>query len=132
MKVIDILEESRKNHTPIRIFYGDDNGEDWMEENNVIGYVSTNSGINKLPILMSRHYGEKLLDKNVKRITIDKKEVYRASNYHLKHLSILTNAKTKTITTYIVCSDNEQIAIFDTEKQAENYIKFMKGERNKK
>ena len=62
VKVRRILEQYRKSGKAIRLFYGDvERGEDWLEENDVVGKIGRSSGTFKIPILLQN--GESWGDK---------------------------------------------------------------------
>lgn len=51
--VIETLEWARKNSTRVHISYGDkDTGRDWLEENDVKGYIAWSRGSVKVPLLL--------------------------------------------------------------------------------
>ena len=130
-KVIAILESVRKSRARVRVFYGDDNGKDWMEENDTIGYIGRSNGSIKIPLLVrnSRSYGgEPLLDDCIKRITIDKREVYRAKDYSLPCLTIKKNKGSLPFSVYV---DGKTYANFASYEKALNYVGFLRGERNR-
>lgn len=90
-KVAAILESARNRRARIRVFYGGDDGKDWLEEHGTIGRVGRSCGEVKIPLIIrsSRSYGGTLLlDNCIKRITIDKRDVYRAENYRLPSFTI--------------------------------------------
>ena len=52
-KVANILEHYRKERKPIRLFLGNtETGQDWYEENDVVGYVGRSCGTKKVPLLI--------------------------------------------------------------------------------
>lgn len=132
--VINQLEKARYNKSRIRIFFGDtETGKDWLEENDTIGTIGRSTGNIKIPLLIrtsSNYGGGALLDHCIVRITVDKWEVYRHENYHLGELTI----EDSDIEGYShsVLVDGEVQANFKTLEKVENYILFLKGERNRK
>lgn len=132
-EVINILENARQSKTRIRIFFGDTiTGEDWKEKNDTIGTIGRSTGSIKIPLLVknSSSHGEgALLDHCIVKITVDKYTVYQHENYHLGELYI-TESGLKEYP-FSVFVDLKCQANFKTEEKAENYIKFLKGERNR-
>jgi hypothetical protein len=132
-EVINILEDARQNRSRIRIFFGDTiTGEDWKEENYIMGYIGRSTGSIKIPLLVnnsSSHGGGALLDHCIVKITVDKYTVYQHENYYLGECSILESGiKEYPFSVFI---DLKCQANFETKEKAENYIKFLKGERNR-
>ena len=130
-KVIAILESARKSRARVRVFYGGDDGKDWMEENDTIGYIGRSTGSIKIPLLVrtSRSYGGgSLLDDCIKRITIDKREAYRAKDYSLPCLTIKKNEGSLPFSVY---ADGKTYANFASYEKALNYVGFLRGERNR-
>lgn len=130
--VIDWLETSRERRQRIRLFLGDTkNGRDWKELHDIIGVVSRSTGSIKIPLLIktSRAYGGgAILDYCIVRITVDKKTVYIHPDYYLYKKSVGIVQKGNF---YQVRFDDEESANFNSMEKAENYIKFLKGNRNK-
>lgn len=132
-EVIDILENALYCKERIRVFFGDTlTGKDWLEENDTIGTIGRSTGNIKIPLLLknsSSYGGGALLDHCIVKITIDKITVYEHENYHLGELTIEEIDMNEY--THRVCIDGEEHANFKTRERAENYILFLKGERNK-
>lgn len=131
-RVIEWLERSRRKKWRIRVFYGNRiTGKDWKEKNDVMGVIGRSTGTVKIPLLIknsSSYGGDAVLDDCIVKITVDKKTVYQHENYHLYKKSI---GLIKSGDGYEVCIDDEIEARFKTKEKAENYILFLKGERNK-
>jgi hypothetical protein len=127
-RVVNILEQSlnSKRGQRIRIFYGDEKtGRDWLEEHDTIGFIGRSTGSIKIPLLIktSNSYGGgALLDDNIVKITIDKTTVYQHPNYHTGSIEIKDKS---------VFVNGENVANFNTIIQAQNYVEFLKGNRNK-
>ena len=132
-EVINILERARNNKSRIRVFYGDSTtGRDWHEENDIIGTIGRSTGNIKIPLLIkssSSYGGGGVLDHCIVKITIDKMVVYEHNDYDLGYLAIEESDIEGY--PYSVLIDNEIHANFESLKKAENYILFLKGERNK-
>ena len=139
--VVEVLEEARLSHRRIRIFYGDQQtGRDWGEENDTIGTIGRSTGNIKVPLLlkMSRSYGGgALLDHCIVKITIDKRVRYLHPNYH-QEAYVLSNLKKHGSKDFEWSACRfagegpalQPVARFKTKVKAENWIAFMKGERN--
>lgn len=133
-KVIQILEDARRNDTRIRVFYGDiETGRDWLEEYDTIGTIGRSAGTIKVPLLISKissYGGGAILTDCIVRITIDKQNVYKHSNYYIGKLEIKeeTNIEYKAA----VYRDGENIANFKNSEKAAKYINFIEGGANRK
>ena len=125
-QLIDILEKVRQENKRIRIFYGDtETGRSWNEEHDIIGTLSRSAGQRQIPILMynSRSYGgTAILDNRIIRVTLDKRIIYTHDNFHIGTLAHKKN------NVYI---NGTLQASFNNEKQAKNYMAFLKGDRNR-
>lgn len=125
-QLIDILEKARHCKTRVRIFYGDtETGKSWNEEHDIIGTLSRSGGQIQVPILIhnSRSYGgPAILDHCIIRITSDKRIIYTHDNFHIGTLTHKEN------NVYI---NGTLQASFENETQADNYIKFLEGNRNR-
>lgn len=86
-KVIEVLENARKNKRRIRIFYGDTTtGEDWLEDYDIMGTIGRTYGIIQSPILLKSWNsigGGLILTENIVKITIDKRIYYIHDKYHI-------------------------------------------------
>lgn len=138
-KVISALNRARNCDSRIRVFYGNpETGKDWCEEHDVIGYVGLSMGPLKVPLLVpyrNSRGGPTILLSNVVRMTMDKVEIYRHPKYHIGILSAGPTASAKLLDqgyTHQVLRDGVNIANFKSEKKANNYIRFLKGEANTK
>lgn len=134
-EVIEVLETGIKEGKRFRLFYGDKvTGKDWLEENDTIGYIGKSMGKSKIPILLKNKIssgGCAILSHCIVKITIDKKEVYKHNNYHIgditkKYMGINYEYP------YRLFVNNENVANFQTDEQMNNYINFIKGNRNKR
>jgi len=139
-EVVKWLETSRERKQRIRLFYGDiETGRDWKEENDIIGHIGQSTGNIKIPLLIksSRSYGGgAILDNCIVKITTKGSDnkihtVYQHKNYHLFKDEIRTEKSSIPEYERSVIIDGEIIANFKTRQKAENYILFLKGERNK-
>lgn len=137
MAVVRELEFARLQSRRIRIFYGDaETGEDWCAEYNVIGTIGRSTGIIKVPLLLKKitsYGGGALLDHCIVKITENKRVIYQHKNYHIGELTIKDADKDAKEKGYIlaVCKNGKLQVNFKTYKDAQNYITFLKGERNR-
>lgn len=136
--VIDVLERARRDGKRIRVFYGDiDTGRDWLEENDVMGYVGRSTGQYKIPLLITNSKsisGASILDHCIVRITIDRREVYRHPSYHVGELTVRPITMRELLEkgyTYAVDVDGRNHANFKIEDKARRFVKFLLGELNR-
>jgi hypothetical protein len=91
-KVALLLERYRESGRMLRVFLGDRaTGRDWMEENDVVGYVGRSGGSQKVPLLLvaGRNGGSALLtDCIVRLMDADGTELYRHPKYQVPALSL--------------------------------------------
>lgn len=95
VEVRRILERYRKGDRKIRLFYGDtQTGQDWMEENDVIGTIRRSCGIFKAPLLIEEgeYSGPAILDHCIVRLmdVESGKELYRHPKYSQPEMEIRT------------------------------------------
>jgi hypothetical protein len=96
--VITILENARNNRTRIQLHYGETSGDsnlgkDWLEENDIHGFIGRSTGTDKVPLLLPSKRspgGGAILDHRIVKIRINNKTVYQHPKYHtgkieLKH-----------------------------------------------
>jgi hypothetical protein len=131
--IVRVLENARRSRDRIRLFLGDiDTGQSWLEEYDTMGYVSRSTGRIAVPILLNTirsSGGGSILDHCIVRITIDKKVVYSHPNFHVGEFEIREG---NTVYPAMVYVNGKNHANFDSVKKAERWIRFMKGETNKK
>ena len=124
----------------IRIWHGDRNtGKSWNEEYDVTGTVGKSSGNLKIPLLMRTkrsHFGGALLLSSIIRIDDieDKRTLWKLPNFHVEPMRV--DYKEGSEYPYMVMQQKDgetnyhyNIANFKNKRSAENYIKFMNGER---
>ncbi len=135
--IIDKLLMAKANAARVRIFYGNrETGEDYCEEFGTMGYVGKSTG--KLPILLlvprsDSLGGEGILLSQVIRITIDKQNIYQCANYQLPEFRIRQVANFKWVYRHDTATGKwVKTARFEDRRKAEQFIKFMRGESNRK
>lgn len=134
-KLIRVLERCRRDGTRIRVFLGN-NGKNWMEENNVVGYVGRSTGI-KTPLLVYNNRslgGVSLLDNCILAVqeTKTKDFIYRGKDFKVPDIEIKKDRSYHHLLPYHAIVDGETFAAFPDKKTAENWRDFMQGKRTKK
>jgi hypothetical protein len=128
--------DSNREAAMVRIFYGDPyTGEDWCEENDVVGFVGRSSGILKVPLLIPRNCisGPSILESSiVKIIKIATGEIlWKSSNYITPELIIVPSKRKSDGFTYdvnrIKAGQEESLASFDSYGLAASYVAFITG-----
>lgn len=118
--------------TRVRVFYGDDNGASWHEENDVIGTIGRSSGKCKIPLLIANSRssgGGSLLDHCIVAM-IDTKTgrmLYKHPSFSTGTWSIAPAISEGYLEAAMV--DGKLNAQFKKPGQAARYIGFMRGER---
>ena len=135
-KVLSSLVHSGRR---VRIWYGDTKtGRSWNEEYEVTGTIGRSTGKIAIPILIknSRSYGRALLDDCIIRIDDikEKRTIYKSDNFHVEDMIVYeifgdANYKYRVAKLSEDSGEWEVQANFKTEKQAHNYVAFMRGER---
>jgi hypothetical protein len=128
----------------LRLFLGDpETGRDWGEEDYCsIGYIGRSTGRIKIPLCVYNRKstgGPALLDDRIVKImdVQTKRVLYQHPNYH-QPVYTLGKPPEKignvTMEEYQagVYADGENVANFKTERQANHWIAFMRGERMRK
>lgn len=128
-EVIRILELCRADRTRIRIRLGDiETGRDWLEEWDVEGRVGRNTGVIKIPLLITNEKhggGGGILSGSIVKILNTKthKVYYQAENYNLPKLTIHTGQEPDL--PYEVWADDKLHARFSTEVKASKWVRKM-------
>lgn len=140
--VVSWLETSRVREQRIRIFYGDTKtGRDWMQEYDIMGIVGRTTGVVKVPILLQTKNstgGGSISCDSIVRITTNGRTVYQHPEYHLPELYVKESVESPEQQEYpfSVYTKEEGVendtARFTTEKKAKAWVRFMKGESNRK
>ena len=135
-KVLSSLVSSGRR---VRVWYGDtETGRSWNEEYGVTGTIGRSTGKIAIPILIknSRSYGGALLDGCIIRIDDikEKRTIYKADNFHVEDMIVYeifgdANYKYRVAKLSEDSGEWEVQANFKTERQAHNYVAFMRGER---
>lgn len=130
--VCSILERYRKSGDMLRIFYGNsETGRDWMQENDVVGYIGRSLGPQKIPLLIAdgERGGPGILDHCIVRIIdVDsRKELYRHPRYHHGDMEIRPATCGKPYT-HGVWVDGKNHANFRSYGTAAQWVAFMTGE----
>lgn len=127
----------------IRIWYGDpETGRSWNEEYNTMGRIGRTTGNIKIPILVnnSRSWGGgAVLMGSIIRIDDieDKRTLWKVPNFHVEDMKVYEifgneNYKYQVAKLSEDSGKWEVQASFKTEKQAYNWVAFMRGERYRK
>lgn len=134
--VLKILEDANRNHTKLRVWYGDKKtGRDWGEIYDTFGYIGRSCGTKKIPLLLKRKdsmWGGAILADCIVKITIDKKCVYQHPMFNQPKYRIEEASKSlqKNGYGFSVFAGDSNIFNCKTRKQAENEVAFHLGIRN--
>lgn len=128
-ELLKLLNFSRRR---VRIWYGDkETGRAWNEAHHVTGTIGRSSGLAKIPLMIPNRRslgGPALLDDCIIRIDDinDRKTLYKHPNFHvdLHKIGHEVLGQRKDGTFFVQ-------ARFDHPLKADNYIKFMTGQRYK-
>lgn len=131
--VIDALESARKSGAKIRLHYGDSQtGKDWMDDQDVEGYIGRTSGPLKVPILLTRKRstgGTAILLDNIVKLSVSGNVVYQHPKFNQPEFTSrpVTDEELKDEGYSIeILADNKVHARFKTQKVAEKWLEFMK------
>lgn len=138
--LMDILLKARACHFCIRVWYGDsETGKSRNEEYNIIGRVGRTTGRIKIPILINNSRsleGSTFFVGSVIRIDDieDKRSLWQLPNFHVEDMKVYEifgyeNYKYQVAKLSEDSGKWEVQASFKTEKQACDWIAFMRGER---
>ena len=139
LRVCKILEQARVQGTVLRLFYGDQNGRDWGEENDVCGYVGRSTGSIRVPLLLeplrdhdvliSAPGGAPIQDHCIVRIVhaLSGHELWRRRNYRVPILYIKSGKDTFDVERLEQDKSCEAIARFPTYEAAAVYQAFIQG-----
>ena len=132
--VIDALESARMSGARVRLFIGNmKTGECWGDEYDVVGCIGRSMGPIKVPILLhnsNSHGGGAILCDCIVRLMVNGRDAYRHPGYKLPEYTVRRNTDEYKHGLAFGASDaNGVVARFKTEKSANNWVKFMRGER---
>ncbi|MFH1980386.1 MAG: hypothetical protein ABIL58_00950 [Pseudomonadota bacterium] len=132
-QVVRALEDARQRSPKprVRIFLGDtETGRDWLEENDVTGFIGRSMGPVKVPLLLhTRHSdgGGAILDHCIVRLMVDGVERYRHPKYYQPKIERVAPVTEGYAAAYNV--DGQLHAQFESIESADRWYLFMMGER---
>lgn len=132
IKVIKVLENARQNRTRLHVSLGDsESGKDWLEENDVHGFIGRSTGSIKIPLLVHNrksHGGPGLLDHCIVRIRTSSGGRILWQNDKYSHGKLEIRQKSKPVSlsdgrklTVDVLRDGEIHASFESIEQARRW-----------
>lgn len=139
-EVIWSCEFARNYEDRVRIWYGDIiTGVSWDDEYFVTGYIGRTTGLYKIPIMLPNKRssgGPAILTDRIIRIDFTNSHsgpLYKHPKFHVDQMEVRDEENTELRENGYVASVYQEnkgcIARFKNRKQAENWVKFMKGER---
>jgi hypothetical protein len=136
--VVRALEEARSRQRRVRLYYGDRDGRDWLEEHHVEGFIGNSMGPLKVPLLIRNRRaldGPALLDHCIVKLKWTKGGVlYQHPLYHTGVFTIrligpdeMCGGKNLRSLgyTHAVDVDNQNRANFRSARAAERYVQRM-------
>ncbi len=102
-EVVAILENARQTRTRLHVSLGDsESGRDWLEENDVYGFIGRSTGSIKVPLLIHNRRsigGPSLLDHCIVRVreSAGGRVLYQHPQYHHGQLHIRQKAEPVTL-----------------------------------
>lgn len=89
-EVIALLETLRRDRTPVRIYYGGEDGQSWLCEDDVIGRIGRSTGRIKIPLLVPLRGdgGPGLLDACIVRIDRRAGVLWKHPNFHVPSMAV--------------------------------------------
>lgn len=136
-KVMALLDEARVAGSLVRLFLGDAaTGRAWMEENDVLGYISRSMGPIKVSLLMASKRsmdGGAILTHCIVGIVIDNIFVYRHPTFSIPNFSLVNNVDPESSKKYPfgVAVEGVFHAAFESEDKRARWVAFMRGDRMK-
>lgn len=142
-KVIFALSNALHTKRRVRIWYGDVNtGRSWNEEHDVVGHIGRSCGEYKEPLIIAKSNslgGPAILTDCIIRIDDieSKRVVYKQYNFHVEPMTKVKATDKSLLDKGYLWQVNQKkddgkivnIANFKNEKSADNYIKFLLGDR---
>jgi len=133
IEVFDVLEKARMNRTRLHISFGDvATGHDWLEENDVLGFIARSTGSIKIPLLVHNRRsfgGPGLLDHCIVRIRASAggRVFYQHPKYHQGAFEIRQKAEPITVSdgrvlTVDILRDGVVHASFESFSKARQWI----------
>lgn len=139
IRVIVACEYARIQRERIRLWYGNvDTGRSWDDEYNVTGYIARSFGKYPIPILANNARslgGGAILTDRIIRLDSTKtgKTLYKHPKFYVGSMEIVDEQDPELRNEGRLISVRTEslgcIARFETRKKADNWIKFMNGER---
>lgn len=140
-RLVKLLERLRRSGRRVRIFYGDrETGLDVLKDKNTIGIISTTSSSEGRLILKYRKNslkGIELQEDQIVKITLDGNPVFVHPNYHQPMFNVYdsyaqeSSKHSSFVVETLYNGVIETRTTKNTRKEAENYVDFLKGIRNK-
>jgi hypothetical protein len=136
--VVQALEAAFASKAYVRLFLGDaTTGKDWLEENDVAGYLGRSTGPVKVLLLLKSKQssgGPAILCDCIVRLLVDGREVYRHPGYVLPTIVIESDPACPEYPWRALCGvGRDAVAVeyarFKTQLAAEQWRAFMRGER---
>jgi hypothetical protein len=133
--VIEALERAHASNAHVRLFLGDAaTGKDWLEENDVAGYLGRSTGPVKVLLLLKSKQssgGPAILCDCIVRLLVDGTEVYRHPGYLTPVFKIMAGTLAGYPFEAWLKDGTEAHARFANRQAAVRWIAFMRGERLK-
>lgn len=139
-----VLEAARKDRMKVRIFLGDTDpdsptcGKSWMEEFDTVGYVGRSTGTLKVPILVppGDNGGCAILDNCIVKITGTSMNVtlYEHPKFYVPEIEIKPVINQDVLNKgypFRAVVEGKNHANFKTQKKADDWAAYMRGERMK-
>jgi hypothetical protein len=128
------LHAAYQQKQKIRVFYGDPaTGRDWLEENDVCGWLGRAAGLRRSWILLARRdsaYGAPLLDARILRLLVAGREVYRHPAYQDPVFACgPSTVPTHPFAVFCAASRIANVANFRTALARTRWLAFMTGQR---
>jgi hypothetical protein len=131
--VIKVLETYREEQNPIRLFLGDaQTGQDWYEENDVVGYIGRSTGMMKVPLLVEpgEHGGCAILCASIVKImdVVSEAVLWEHPTYINSMAMRQTQQPSDDGYQYEAFNSKGVHARFRSVGEAHDYVRFITGE----
>ena len=133
--VIRVMENARQNRTRLHVSLGftdgSETGKDWLEENDVYGYIGRSTGPIKVPLLIPNRRslgGGAILDHCIVRIrqSAGGRVLYQHPKYHFGELQIRWHEPVELpdgrVLTVDILRDGEEQASFENMTKVRRYL----------